>query len=64
MQLAAALVPRGRHAPLTGSVLLQQPEGGSALHSGGTRPAGLWSGAVSGSDTLHVGRFCVLACVD
>jgi hypothetical protein len=28
-------------------VMLQQPEGGSALHAGGTRPAGLWSGAVS-----------------
>ncbi|KAF8057896.1 coq6 [Scenedesmus sp. PABB004] len=43
--LTAALVDRGRDAPLSAGVLLQQPGGGSPLHAGGTRPAGFWSGA-------------------
>jgi hypothetical protein len=47
MHLAAALVLRGHEAPLSASVMLQQPERGSALHAGGTKPAGFWSGAVS-----------------
>jgi hypothetical protein len=45
--LAAALVPRGRDAAVSSRVMLQQPEGGSLLHAGGTKPAGFWSGAVS-----------------
>lgn len=51
--LTANVVPRGLHAPLSETVMLQQPEGGSPLHAGGTKPPGFWSGAVSGSHAVH-----------
>ncbi|WIA35755.1 hypothetical protein OEZ86_004151 [Tetradesmus obliquus] len=59
--LAAALVPRGREARLSSEVLLQQPEGGSGLHAGGTRPVGFWSGAavLSGGKVYTVDRIDV-----
>lgn len=45
--LAATLVDRGMHLPVSSEVKLQQPEGGSQLHAGGTTPPGFWSGSVS-----------------
>lgn len=47
--LTARLVDRGLDAPLLSSVLQQQPERGSFLQAGGARPAGFWSGSVSGT---------------
>ncbi|KAF6266322.1 hypothetical protein COO60DRAFT_446960 [Scenedesmus sp. NREL 46B-D3] len=58
--MAAALVPRGRAAPLSAAVLLQQPEGGSPLHAGGTKPAGFWSG----SAVLSAGKVYTVDRVD
>lgn len=45
--LAARLVDRGGDAPLRSAAMLQQPERGSYLQAGGTKPTGFWSGAVS-----------------
>jgi hypothetical protein len=54
--LAARLVDRGGDAPLRSAALLQQPERGSFLQAGGTKPTGFWSGSVSWACNCAVDR--------